>query len=131
MDSTTRNDDQPTPNRTCVAIDPSLDFSRREVREAQIAEMVEALSGLSTPLVILGDFNEDWTLEGSAVRRIVREFGLRAFTPTAELGTYKHTKRLDWILISKELEFIDYVVLPDVVSDHRALMAKIGWKGGH
>jgi endonuclease/exonuclease/phosphatase (EEP) superfamily protein YafD len=57
---------------------------------------------------------------------------LRAFTPTsAEFGTYRRTKRLDWILISEELEFIDYVVLPDIVSDHRALLARIGWAKGH
>jgi endonuclease/exonuclease/phosphatase family metal-dependent hydrolase len=117
--------------RPITLISVHLDFSRREVRKAQAAEMVEALSGLSTPLVVLGDFNDDWTLEDSPVRRIASEFGLRAFTPTApELGTYKRTKRLDWILISDELEFVDYVVLPDVVSDHRPLMVRIGWQAG-
>jgi endonuclease/exonuclease/phosphatase family metal-dependent hydrolase len=116
--------------RPVTLVSVHLDFSRRQVRNAQIAEMVESLSGLSTPLIVLGDFNEDWTLEDSAVRRIVREFGMRAFTPTAsELGTYKRVKRLDWILISEELEFVDYAVLPDAVSDHRALFARIGWAG--
>lgn len=118
--------------RTITLISVHLDFSRRKVREAQIAEMVDALTGVSTPLIILGDFNADWTADDSPVREVAREFRLRAFMPTAEeLGTYKSTKRLDWILISEELEFVDYAVLPDVVSDHFALVAKIGWAADH
>jgi len=33
--------------------------------------------------------------------------------------------RLDWILISKELHFADYVVLSDSLSDHSAVIAYI------
>ena len=59
---------------------------------------------------------------------ITRKFSLQAFSPTTEeLGTYKTTRRLDWILISEELRFVEYTVLPDLVSDHLASVAKIGW----
>ena len=34
-------------------------------------------------------------------------------------------KRLDWILISEELEFVSYQVLPDIVSDHLPLIVEI------
>jgi endonuclease/exonuclease/phosphatase family metal-dependent hydrolase len=116
------------PIEVITLISIHLDFSRKQVRDAQIAELVEVMSGREHPVVILGDFNEDWSLDSSAVRRIAAEFGLRAFTPDAEdLGTYKQTERLDWILISEELEFVDYTVLPDLVSDHRGLIARIGW----
>ncbi len=116
------------PVREITLISIHLDFSRKKVRDAQIAELVTAMSGRVNPLIILGDMNEDWSHEDSAVRRIASEFGLRAFTPeAAELGTYEQTKRLDWILISEELGFVDYTVLPDIVSDHRGLMARIGW----
>jgi len=116
--------------RPVTLVSVHLDFSRREVRDAQVAEMVDALTGLGTPLIVLGDLNEDWTLEDSAVRRIAREIGLRAFTPAAaEFATYKRARRLDWILVSEDLEFVDYAVLPDRVSDHRALFARIGWVG--
>jgi endonuclease/exonuclease/phosphatase family metal-dependent hydrolase len=105
-----------------------LDFSRKKVRDAQIAELVEDISGLTTPLIILGDFNADWSTEDSPVRVLAEALNLRAFRPTAdELATYKDTRRLDWILISKELDFIDYTVLPDIVSDHLAVVARIGW----
>jgi len=116
------------PIRPVTLVSVHLDYSRRSVRDAQIAEMNGALSDLSSPLILLGDLNEDWTASDSAVRRIARDLGLRPYRPTApEFGTYKRTNRLDWILISEELEFVDYAVLPDIVSDHRALMARIGW----
>jgi hypothetical protein len=44
------------------------------------------------------------------------------------LGTYgegDNSKRLDWVLISKPLVFARYEVLPDVLSDHRAVVADI------
>jgi endonuclease/exonuclease/phosphatase family metal-dependent hydrolase len=44
------------------------------------------------------------------------------------LQTYlKRGKRLDWILISDELDFVSHEVLPDVVSDHLVVVATLGW----
>jgi endonuclease/exonuclease/phosphatase family metal-dependent hydrolase len=114
--------------RKVTLISIHLDFSRKKVRDAQIAELIAAMSDRTKPLIVLGDMNEDWNLEGSAVRKIADELGLRAFSPGApELGTYKQTERIDWILISEELAFVDFAVLPDGVSDHRGLVARIGW----
>jgi endonuclease/exonuclease/phosphatase family metal-dependent hydrolase len=109
-----------------------LDFSREEVRKAQIEELVDDLSELPTPLIIMGDFNADWSSDDSPVRQLANAIGLRAFRPTTqEFSTYKDIKRLDWILISDELKFIDYAVLPNIVSDHLAVVAKIGWEIHH
>ena len=36
-------------------------------------------------------------------------------------------RRFDWILISNELEFISYRVLPDIISDHFAVVAEVKW----
>jgi endonuclease/exonuclease/phosphatase family metal-dependent hydrolase len=114
--------------RDVTVVSIHLDFSRKRVRDAQVAELGEWMADRTNPLIVLGDFNEDWSLEDSAVRRIASDLGLQAFTPdAADFGTYKRTKRLDWILISRELEFVDYAVLPDVVSDHRGVIAEIGW----
>ncbi len=67
----------------------------------------------------------------SPVRILARELGLRAFDPVAQgLGTYKGSERLDWVLISNELVFVDYTVLPDIVSDHLALLTRIAWEVG-
>ena len=106
-----------------------LDFSRENVREAQIHEMINDLEALDTPLIIMGDFNADWSVDDSPVRVLARALGLQVYRPaTQDLGTYKGSERLDWILISEELRFVEYTVLPDIVSDHLAVMARIGWE---
>jgi len=105
-----------------------LDFSRQQVRERQIREISRVLDERDNPTIILGDFNSDWLANERVVRALANENGLKGFRPTADdLGTYPSgNKRLDWILISDTLEFISYEVLPDVLSDHRAVIAEIG-----
>jgi endonuclease/exonuclease/phosphatase family metal-dependent hydrolase len=118
--------------RPVTLVSVHLDFSRESVRKAQIAELVTELSDVGTALIIMGDFNADWSVETSPVRVLANGLGLRAFEPTRDgLGTYKRNERLDWILISSELRFIDYAVLPSVVSDHLAVVASIGWEAKH
>lgn len=120
-------DDQATPQAVTLA-SVHLDFSRESIRQAQIAELADELRIVDTPVIILGDFNGDWSEENSPVRKLARKLNLQAFDPTKTgIGTYKKTQRLDWILISNELKFQDYRVLPHVVSDHLAVLATIGW----
>jgi endonuclease/exonuclease/phosphatase family metal-dependent hydrolase len=104
-----------------------LDFSRKKVRERQIDEMTKVLKDRIGPMIILGDFNSGWFSDEAVVREIAERFELKAFQPKAEgLGTFiSNHKRLDWILISPELEFVNYQVLEDVVSDHFAVVAEI------
>ena len=94
--------------------------------------MIDALSGLETPLIIAGDLNSEWLDENSPVKALMEGLGLRAYKPEQPgMGTYKSTsgKRLDWILISQGLRFIEYAVVPDIVSDHQAVRAEIGLLG--
>lgn len=104
-----------------------LDFSRRSVRQSQIGEMTDLLSGLEGPLVLMGDFNTDWQTEDSSLQLLASSLGLKVFRPHAEgLSTYGDKgARLDWILLSQELDFRTYAVYPDVVSDHYAVVAEI------
>jgi endonuclease/exonuclease/phosphatase family metal-dependent hydrolase len=107
-----------------------LDFSRKTVRDEQIAALVSELRAIETPLIVMGDLNSQWDQELSHVRRLADELGLTAFEPTlANLGTYKDVegKRLDWILVSSALDFRHYEVLSDAVSDHRAVYSEIGY----
>jgi len=65
-------------------------------------------------------------------RSLADALDLQAFLPEQNaLGTYKGTtgKRLDWILISQELAFEAYEVLPDIVADHLAVYAEISYRG--
>ena len=104
-----------------------LDFSRRSVRRSQVEEMVAVLSQIEGPMVMMGDFNTDWEAKESSLKSLAEQLNLSAFKPTAEgLSTYgKKGARLDWILISDDLEFSDYSVLPEVMSDHYAVAAEI------
>ena len=104
-----------------------LDFSRRSVRRSQIDEMVGTLSKIERPMVLMGDFNTDWQTEDSSLKYLAEQLDLSVFEPHAEgLSTYGDKgARLDWILISPDLQFSKYVVVPDVISDHYAVAAEI------
>jgi endonuclease/exonuclease/phosphatase family metal-dependent hydrolase len=104
-----------------------LDFSRKKVRDAQIEEMRAMLPDIEKPVIILGDFNTDWTSDGSALKTIVENGALKVYQPESkDLGTYKKGKhRLDWILISKDLEFASYEVPQVNLSDHLPVLAGI------
>jgi endonuclease/exonuclease/phosphatase family metal-dependent hydrolase len=104
-----------------------LDFSRDSVRQAQITELIRVLAERSDPVIVAGDFNSNWQIPGSPLRRLVDEAGLQAWRPlSADLGSYDDGEdRLDWILISDQLAFRDYRVLPDQLSDHQAVIAII------
>ena len=105
-----------------------LDFSRSSVRQKQVDTMIEKLSGRAGPLIVMGDFNCSWSdNETSSLRRLTEKLALSAYRPTAEdLATFPQTaRRLDWILISSELEFVRYETLPDRVSDHYAVFASL------
>lgn len=106
-----------------------LDFSRQRVRDGQIAEMAEALANREYPMIILGDFNSEWLAEDSVVKRLAEESRLSVYEPGADdLHTYNSSNRYDWILISDELAFVRYEVLPDIISDHLAVLAEIKLK---
>jgi len=104
-----------------------LDFSRKKVRQIQIEEMAEALAQREQPMIILGDFNSDWFSDESVVKQLAEQAKLKVYQPDGEnLRTYvSKDKRLDWILISSEWEFVSYQVLPNIISDHFAVVAEV------
>ncbi len=105
-----------------------LDFSRRSVRESQIAAIVKNVKPRERPLIVMGDFNCSWTDEESPLKALARELDLKVFQPDAStLATFPaRGTRLDWILISSDLEFRNHQVVPDTLSDHLAVMAEVG-----
>jgi len=104
-----------------------LDFSRKSVRESQTTEMRDMLPDIGNPVIILGDFNTDWSQDDSALKAIVGSGNLKVYEPEANgLGTYKSGKhRLDWILISNDLEFVSYDVPQVILSDHMPVQATV------
>lgn len=105
-----------------------MDFSRKKVRRIQLRELRNAMEGRTNPLVIMGDFNSF-----DIAHRLMRE--------ESDNGRFLHTtgdgseswhsykdKRLDWILLSSELEFLEYSTYPQLLSDHRLVAARVGLK---
>jgi endonuclease/exonuclease/phosphatase family metal-dependent hydrolase len=123
--------DTATDKRLVTVVSVHLDFLGSRTRDRQIAELIAHLGDVDGPLIVLGDLNSEWDTKGSQVQQLGNDLGLIAFEPeNDDLGTYKTQKgkRLDWILISKDLEFLRYDVLPDVVADHFAVYAEVTFK---
>lgn len=106
-----------------------LDFSRKRHRRRQVERLILELAGRPRPLIVMGDFNCEWDWKDSAVQRLVNGLKLEAFNPLTETPTFLTTgHRLDWILISDDLEFVRYEVLPDRVSDHQPVLAELRFR---
>ncbi len=107
-----------------------LDFSRTSIREQQTAELKDTIANRGNPMIILGDFNSDWFADEKVIRALTEKTDLHVYKPEAQdLGTYRSSsRRLDWILISRDLEFRNLNVLPEIVSDHFAVIAEIAVK---
>jgi endonuclease/exonuclease/phosphatase (EEP) superfamily protein YafD len=81
-------------------------------------------------MIVLGDLNSDWSSNDSVVTELAHRCGMHVYQPLADdLGTYPSSgRRLDWVMISDDLEFLHHEVLPHMVSDHHAVVADIGFR---
>jgi endonuclease/exonuclease/phosphatase family metal-dependent hydrolase len=115
------------PNIKLDVVSVHLDFLRKTVRERQVRDMVDRLAPRARPLIIMGDFNCQWSSNESAVRTLAQKLNLKAYQPTdPDMDTFTLLgTRIDWILISADLKFVKYRLLPDVISDHHAVVAEI------
>lgn len=102
-----------------------LDFSRESVRAEQVKELKAVLEGRVNPVIIMGDFNSESIASDLREPDPVSQRYLHSwFDAEQDMTTYKD-KRLDWILLSNELEFVRYHTAKEVLSDHRAVVAEI------
>lgn len=115
----------------CVHLEPFAPG----VRRSQILELAAALGVRrernGRPLVVMGDMNTGYGDATRGVGLLASELGLRAWRPEEKLPTYSSTLplvRFDWILASPELSIVACETLPDVVSDHAAVVADIVWQ---
>ncbi len=104
-----------------------LDFSLSANRKRQAQQMIAELMPRSRPLIVMGDFNCDLSGRRSALVELIDGLNLKVFQPeSSDLSTFALTgKRIDWILISPELEFASYTTLEDELSDHKAVLAEL------
>jgi endonuclease/exonuclease/phosphatase family metal-dependent hydrolase len=112
-----------------IHLDPFFEGTRR----AHVRRTIAELRGRGPrPLVVMGDMNASWKEGAQSLGELARGLGLRPYlAPDAE-DTYpagRHPwRRIDWILVSGDLDFRGYRTLDAVVSDHRAVVAEIAVK---
>ncbi len=116
------------PSRIVDIISVHLDFSRQSVRDQQLREMREVMASRMNPTIVLGDFNSEWLQQGSVINELAKKSRFSTFQPKSNAYNSYKNKRLDWILITRDLEFVSYRVLPDNLSDHRMTIAEIKFK---
>jgi endonuclease/exonuclease/phosphatase family metal-dependent hydrolase len=102
-----------------------LDFLLDSVRQKQLDQIVDLIKERNNPVIIMGDLNAD--SESDAFNFLISTLKLKPYDlERDDLSTFpKLNKRIDWILISNQMEFVSYKVLPDILSDHRAVVAEI------
>lgn len=120
--------DHPSDTSTIDVVSVHLDFLQDETRASQITELAERMAESKNPMIILGDFNSEWDAPESSVQALSERLNLTVYKPDSTLLETHNSQRIDWILLSPEMEFVNYSVLPDVVSDHQAVLAEIRFK---
>jgi len=107
-----------------------LDFSRKTVRERQAQELVDRLRRRKNPQIVMGDFNCEWTSKEQTLRLLTDDLKLKAYHPGAKnMVTFpKSSKRLDWVLVSPEFDFITHEIISDTISDHQGVIADVKLK---
>ena len=106
-----------------------LDWLRRlsRVRQLQLVERV--VCSRRGKLVIAGDYNCDCTGKEESLRRFLNDLDLRTHAPEdRSIRTYPSwspTKRIDWILTSRDVDILSYNTVHERLSDHLAVMATL------
>ncbi len=115
--------------RPLIVTSVHLNSESPGARRKQVDKLVSILREIDAPIVLMGDLNSQWHHEQDAVRLLSLQLDLHAYHPEdPTLLTFRADalkRRIDWILLSPELEFVDYRVWPDRVSDHLGVAAEI------
>ncbi|WP_165954365.1 endonuclease/exonuclease/phosphatase family protein [Seongchinamella unica] len=102
-----------------------MDFSRESVRRAQLDELAALMNNRQHPVILMGDFNSETLAASLMASAAENQRHLNTWVDDkSELFTYKK-KRLDWIIVSDELEFVSYTTAQDLLSDHKAVIAEL------
>lgn len=99
-----------------------LDFAIAAVRRRQLAELGHVLASRGHPVVVMGDFNA----EPAALAPLLARLGLHTLPAGVSFPRLGGT--IDHVAASRELALHRVDVLPDGVSDHRALRATLAWR---
>ena len=110
-------------DQSYVVVSIHLDPIRASIRDTQIDTLVEELSTFDVPRIVMGDFNIQW---GAELDAYCSKLEVRPYDPLNNHVTFpKLNRRLDWILVSEELDFVEYQTHDVALSDHKLLSATL------
>ena len=95
-----------------------------EDRLVQSDNIVNFVKSLTTPVILCGDFNlrpdtkSLAKIEELGLRNLIKEYGI---TSTRTSMYTKQEKFADYTFVSKEVNVVDFKILPEEVSDHAAM----------
>jgi endonuclease/exonuclease/phosphatase family metal-dependent hydrolase len=118
------------PERTSVKVDLislHLDPISHSERRSELNTLLETMDHRDNLRIIMGDFNMEYGEQRALLADLTTALDLHTWQPQGEdLVTFQRSgKRLDWILVSREFEFLHHEILGDVVSDHQPVLADI------
>ena len=94
--------------------------------------MIEILGDVENPLIVMGDFNCDLTGPEDSLRLLVAALELKTWPfPEGRGATFpagNPKTRIDYILISDELEFVACVSPAKLLTDHLPVIAVVKLK---
>jgi len=104
-----------------------LDYLHFQSKTKQAQKVIDVISERANPIILGGDFNIDLQEKGGVLSYFEEQLKLHTTTKTGE-GTFTHsaqdpTLQIDWIFTSRDMQFSEYRVLDDRVSDHLAVTA--------
>jgi len=104
-----------------------LDPISHSERRSELNMLLETMDNRDNLRIIMGDFNMQYNEQKALIADLTTALDLHTWRPLEQdLVTFQRSgKRLDWILISREFEFLSHEVLGDAVSDHQPVLAEI------
>jgi len=104
-----------------------LDPLRAKVRARQAKELIAVIEERGRPVIVMGDFNDDWYDDDSAVRLLGEALELKPHDLRCEeCHTHRRMRDfVDWILVPSEIRIEDFEILSDDISDHYAVAATL------
>lgn len=104
-------------------------LSSKSSRAHQLNLVEKVVLKRKNSAIIAGDMNCDFIGKEKSLKFFANRLNLKVYDPESKnLNTnpsWNPTKRIDWILCSKEVDFISYQSIPDKVSDHLAVFANL------
>jgi len=122
--STTRWPESNNINVDIVSV--HFDFLRHKQPIKEAKKLIAVPEDSRNPRIIMGDLNSDYGGDNQLIPLLVDSPGVSTWKPHAEIVTFpKLHKRLDWVLVSNDIEIVSHALLSDTLSDHRAVVAEL------